>query len=271
MPKHLKSLAFFMFLGCALTWAQTETGQISGTVLDPTGAAVPKAKVTARSLATGAVRSTTTDESGTFVLPSLLPATYELTVEASGFATAKRQLAIAPGARIGVDISLEVGRAETVVTVAENLITVNTETQTLRQVITGKQIVELPTLTRNPYALVALAGNVSEDDPSGRGAGYSINGQRAAGTNILLDGSSNNDEFTASVGQEVPLDSVQELTLLTNNFTAEYGRASAGVVNVVTKSGTNDFHGTLYEFNRSKAGFHAQSVRLLHRRAYHSG
>lgn len=250
MPKHLKSLAFFMFLGCALTWAQTETGQISGTVLDPTGAAVPQAKVTARSLATGAVRSTTTDESGTFVLPNLLPATYELTVEASGFATAKRQLAIAPGARIGVDISLEVGRAETVVTVAENLITVNTETQTLGQVITGKQIVELPTLTRNPYALVALAGNVSEDDPSGRGAGYSINGQRAAGTNILLDGSSNNDEFTASVGQEVPLDSVQELTLLTNNFTAEYGRASAGVVNVVTKSGTNDFHGTLYEFNR---------------------
>src|SRR5260370_36405323 len=86
-----------------------------------------------------------------------------------------------------------------------------------------------------------------------RGAGYNINGLRAAGTNILLDGAATTDEFTASVGQTVPLDSVQEINILTNNFTAEYGRASAGVINVTTKSGTNDFHGTAYEFGRYAA------------------
>jgi outer membrane receptor protein involved in Fe transport len=84
-----------------------------------------------------------------------------------------------------------------------------------------------------------------------RGTGYNINGQRSASTNILLDGSANNDEFTATVGQAVPLDSVQEFSVVTNNFSAQYGRATGGVVNVATKSGTNQFRGTGYEFYRS--------------------
>ncbi len=97
---------------------------------------------------------------------------------------------------------------------------------------------------------MALAGNVSDAGMGSRGAGFSINGQREASTNILLDGSSNNDEFNATVGQQIPLDAVAEFSVLTSDFTAEYGRASGGVVNVVTKSGTNAFHGTAYEFNR---------------------
>ena len=87
-------------------------------------------------------------------------------------------------------------------------------------------------------------GNVSGNTPDGRGVGYAINGQRASSTNVLLDGIANNDEFGAGVGQSVPLDSVQEFSVLTNNFTAEYGRATGGIVNAVTKSGTNAFHGT---------------------------
>src|SRR5205085_3398899 len=97
---------------------------------------------------------------------------------------------------------------------------------------------------------VALAGNVSDAGVGTRGAGVAINGQRESSTNILLDGASNNNEFNGNVGQQVPLDSVQEFSVLTSNFTAEYGRASGGVVNVVTKSGTNEYHGTAYEFNR---------------------
>ncbi len=113
---------------------------------------------------------------------------------------------------------------------------------------------ELPTSpTRNPYALVATSGNVTEDSNGDRGAGFAINGQRSASTSILLDGAENVDTFTATVGQTVPLDSVQEFSVLTNNFGAEYGRASGGVVNLVTKSGTNNFHGTAYEFNRISA------------------
>jgi hypothetical protein len=109
----------------------------------------------------------------------------------------------------------------------------------------------LPTLTRNPYALVQLSGNASDDlQGSGRGTGFSLNGQRSASTNVLLDGGENVDNYTATVGQSVPLDSVQEFRVITSNFSAEYGRASGGVVNVTTRPGTNDFHGTLYEFNR---------------------
>src|SRR5262249_16868552 len=121
---------------------------------------------------------------------------------------------------------------------------------------TSKDLTNLPLLTRNPYDLVGGVANVSSGTDAGltmRGAGYNINGLRAAGTNILLDGAANNDEFNATVGQTVPLDSVQEINILTNNFTAEYGRASAGVVNVTTKSGTNSFHGTAYEFGRYAA------------------
>jgi outer membrane receptor protein involved in Fe transport len=114
-------------------------------------------------------------------------------------------------------------------------------------------LTELPTITRNPYEPGRDAGTVSEDDPSGRGAGVSINGLRSAGTNVMLDGVANNDEFVASVGQMTPLDSVQEVGIITNNFTAEYGRASAGIINVTTKSGSNAFHGTAYEFNRVSA------------------
>ena len=95
-----------------------------------------------------------------------------------------------------------------------------------------------------------MSGNVSDAGLGTRGAGVAINGQRESSTNILLDGASNNDEFAGNIGQQVPLDAVQEFSVLTSNFTSEFGRASGGIVNVVTKSGTNTFHGTAYEFNR---------------------
>lgn len=231
--------------------AQTETGQIVGNVLDPSGASIPGATVTVKSLATGGARTETSDAAGGFAFANLLPATYEVTATASGFATFKQNVEVTVGSRVGVDVKLEVGKSETVVEVAASAVVVNTETQTITQDISTRQVLELPSLTRNPYDFVVTSGNVSPDDPSGRGVGYAINGLRSSSTNIMLDGVANNDEFTATVGQAVPLDSVQEYSIVTNNFTAEYGRASAGVVNVATKSGTNDFHGTLYEFLRA--------------------
>src|SRR5262249_46307423 len=117
-------------------------------------------------------------------------------------------------------------------------------------VMSQNEIRELPNLTRNPYQFVAISGNVSDAGMGTRGAGVAINGQRESSTNILLDGASNNDEFSGAIGQQIPLDAVQEFSVLTSNFTAEYGRASGGIVNVATKSGSNQFHGTAYEFNR---------------------
>ncbi|MGQ9634561.1 MAG: carboxypeptidase regulatory-like domain-containing protein [Bryobacteraceae bacterium] len=241
-------LALLAFAG--ISAAQTETGQVTGKVLDPSGAVVPNAKVSLKSLTTNLVRDTVSNEDGIYLFPSVLPGDFELTVEVPGFARSSQNVVVTVGARVGVDVRLEVGRPETVIQVTETAGLVNVETQTLSTVITRQSLADLPTLTRNPYELVVTAGNISGGDPSGRGVGYAINGQRSSSTNILLDGSANNDEFTATPGQYVPLDSVQEFSLLKSNFTAEYGRATGGVVNVATRSGTSEFHGSLYEYNR---------------------
>jgi hypothetical protein len=234
-------------------FGQAETGQIAGTIVDPSGASVASNDIKVRNVATGAERATTASSDGIFTVTNLSPGEYEVTVIASGFDTYKSRATVTVGSKLGLDVKLQVGTTGTVVEVAESAVTVNTETQTVQQTLTTAQVLELPTLSRNPYSLIVTSGNVSEDDPSGRGAGVAINGLRSASTNILLDGVSNNDEFGASVGQSVPLDAVQEIGIVTNNFTAEVGRASAGIINVTIKSGTNGFHGTAYEFNRVSA------------------
>jgi outer membrane receptor protein involved in Fe transport len=253
--RALSTLALlFALLGATAfnAFPQAETGQIVGTVADPSGSFVPNATVTVTAVTTGTQRTETTNAAGGFTFTNLQPQDYDIAVAAAGFSTLKQRTTVTVGMKLGLDLKLAVGKAETIVEVTETAgtITVNTETQTISQTITTEQINELPTLTRNPYALVTTAGNVSEDDPSGRGVGVAINGLRSQSTNVLLDGVANNDEFGAAVGQSVPLDSVQEVGIITNNFTAEYGRASAGIINVTTKSGSNAFHGTAYEFVR---------------------
>jgi hypothetical protein len=250
MAGKLLACLLGLMLTAVLVWGQAETGQITGTVMDQTGAVVPNAKVTVKGVATGSVRTATTNASGIYTVTNLQPAEYTVTVEATGFSTKSVSVNVAVGSRVGQDIQLQVGQTGTTIEVAETATTVNTETQTLGGIVNSQQIVELPSINRNPYALVGTVGNVSGNTPDGRGAGFAINGQRASSTNVLLDGVANNDEFAAVIGQAVPLDAVQEFSVLTNNFTAEFGRATGGIVNAVTKSGTNGFHGTAYEFNR---------------------
>jgi outer membrane receptor protein involved in Fe transport len=248
-------------VGCVLllfstwTFGQTETGQITGTISDATGAVLLGAKVVAKSVNTGLAREATTNSAGIYTIPSLKPGVYEVTVTASGFQSITQRVQLTVGANSEVSVQLAVGSAtETIEVISSAGNAVNTESQTLSETITSQQIEMLPTSpTRNPYALVGTSGNVSEDPNSNRGAGFSINGMRSASTDILLDGAENVSTFDAKIGQTVPLDSVQEFSVLTNNFTAEYGRASGGVVNLVTKSGTNTFHGSAYEYNRVAA------------------
>ena len=257
---YRKTLRLICVAGALLllsVWAfsQAETGVISGTVSDSSNAVVPGATVTVVSTTTGLTRSTATANAGEYAITNLPPTTYTLTVERTGFQKLSRQVQVLVGSRNDVSVQLAVTGASTTVevTAAGETAAVNTETQTLSQVVTAQQITELPTLTRDPYDLVATSGNVAEDMQSDRGAGFAINGQRSADTDILLDGGENVNLFDATVGQSVPLDSVQEFRVVTSNFTAEYGRAGGGVVNVSTKSGTNQFHGSLYEFNRVSA------------------
>jgi outer membrane receptor protein involved in Fe transport len=257
MSRIVNLISLFVIVTLVSVWAfgQAESGTINGIVTDNTGAVVIGATVTATSVDTGLVRTTTTASAGEYAITNLPPKLYNVAIEAQGFQKYVHQIKVGVGSMNDVSAKLVVTGASTTVDVTGSAETavVNTENQTLSQTINSKQMVDLPTLTRNPYDLVATAGNVTEDNNSDRGAGYSINGARSADTDILLDGGENVDLFTATVGQSVPLDTVQEFSVLTNNFTAEYGRAGGGVVNVATKSGSNDFHGTLYEFNRLSA------------------
>src|ERR1700686_1929110 len=242
----------FAVLGVSvMVFGQAETGKITGRVLDSTGAVVNAAKVTAISTETNQTREVNTSNGGEYTITNLPAGKYLVTVNASGFSEFKEPVEVTVGSVVTIDAHLAVGAAGTVLEVvgqgggAE----VDTETQTLGATITPNQIMNLPSLTRNAYDFVLTAGNVSEGDNGNRGVGVSINGQRSASTNILLDGAENVDLFTASVGQQIPLDSVQEFKLSTSNFTADYGRASGGGGNVSTKSGTNSFQGSLYEYN----------------------
>ncbi len=239
---------------------QTETGKIVGTVIDPQGAVIAGASVRIKSVDKSSERRILTDETGNFIASNLLPGNYEVTVEAPGFDTKVVRTLVTVGSTVNLSIPLELGKSGTTVDVySYEGLRPETKSQEVSTVVNQKQIRELPTLTRNPYDLVRLSGNISslpsfadegEGDVVGRGVNFAINGQRASGVNILLDGADNNDNFNAGVGQNVPLDSIQEFRVISNSFSAEYGRASAGVVNVVTKSGSNELHGTAYEFNR---------------------
>ncbi|HMK30150.1 MAG TPA: carboxypeptidase regulatory-like domain-containing protein [Terriglobales bacterium] len=248
------------FSGAAL--AQFEKGSIGGTVTDASGAVVVGAAITVTDTGTNAVRTTTTDSAGGYTVTNLPPAVYEVKASAKGFGDISQKIQVSPGVRGSLDIQLKAAGTETTVEVVSAAETqVDTESSSLTQVVDTKRVAQLPSLTRDPYDFVQTLGNVNQDSSSGtggkdeitRGAGVSVNGQRSAGVDILLDGGENVDLYTTKVGQSVPLDAVEQFTVTSSNFTAEYGRASGGVINVVTKSGTNAFHGSLYEFNRVSA------------------
>jgi hypothetical protein len=266
----------YLFLLLALVpgraFAQADTGTIAGTVRDTSGAVVPDSMVTVRNVATGAQRAVQTGSDGVYTVPGLPAAMYDVTVSKAGFADYKAQATVTVGSHITLDVPLSVSQVSTtveVVAVAGGAGEVNTQTAEISQIVTPEQVENLPTLTRNPYDFVALAGNVSGGDRSvssgnpqltgsgqnstDRGVGFSINGQRASGTEILLDGAENTNIFDTTVALLIPQDAVQEFRVITNNFDAQYGRAAGGIVNVSTKSGSNAFHGDGWEFNRLSA------------------
>jgi hypothetical protein len=249
-----------LMLFAAISLAQTETGQITGKVTDPNGAVIPNASISIKSVDTGHERTATANEDGSYSIVALQPGIYEVTAQAGSFKPGTKRVHVTVGSKVTVDLQLTVSEvAGTVNVTSVGGIEVNTTSQELSNVVNGTQIRTLPTLTRNPYDLIRLSNNVATDDPgtpvagvgtAGRGAGFGINGQRAASTDLLLDGVDNTDLYYASVGQKVPLDAVSEFRVVTSNFSAEYGRATGGVINVATRSGSKEFHGSLYEFNR---------------------
>lgn len=255
------SIVLALAISSGTTMAQSATGQIVGKVTDPNGAVVSGATVSAKAVDTGRETTATSDDQGGYIITALQPGLYDITVQAGNFKPSNQRVQVTIGSKVSVDTQLALTEVvgASVSVIASEGVEVNTQTAEVSNIVTGTQIRELPTLTRNPYDLIGLANNVSNDDPgpavpgvgvSGRGAGFNINGLRAASTNVLLDGVDNNNVYYAALGQNIPLDAVGEFRVITSNFSAEYGRASGGIVNVLTRSGSNSFHGSAFAFNR---------------------
>jgi Carboxypeptidase regulatory-like domain len=247
-------------------YAAEPTGTIAGSVTDPSGAVVSGAKVTATSLSTALSRSTTSAVDGGYILPLLPVGVYSLSVEANGFKRAEqRGIEVRTDANASVPIVLQIGAVSDAVTVEADSQMVETRSSTLSQVVGQRKIIDLPLNGRNAATLVLLApgtadlhaGNARGSGDAIQGGSYpgaqsiSSSGSRSDGVNYHLDGGSNIDHYT-NVNNPFPNpDALEEFSVQTNNYSAEYGRASGAIVNVVTKSGTNAFHGDVFEFLRN--------------------
>ena len=232
--------------------AQADLGSISGVVTDASGAVIANATITVTNTATGASRVSTTNSKGEYTITQLNPGDYSISTTASGFGQTTESLTLTVGSSRFIPVKLAVAGGQTVVTItADDTTTVHLENPEVSTVITNDEIQNLPLPDRNPYALVSLSGNVSTNITGGnRGVNFNIAGGRSASVDILLDGAENTDLYAVGVGQTVPQDATEEFSVVTASEGAEYGRASSGAVNVGTKSGTNAFHGDLYDYNR---------------------
>ncbi len=260
---RLFALSFFL---ATVAWAQQPTGTITGTVSDPTGAAVVGAKVVATNLNTGLTRDTTTANDGGYVFPLLPVGFYGLSVQAQGFRSfEQRGIEVKTDASSPVPITLQIGSATQTVTVQSNAEMVQTQSGALSEVVSQRKIVELPLNGRNPATLVLLTPGTSDMTANGfscssdtiQSTSYpgaqaiSVNGARTDMVNYNLDGGSNEDPYTNTNNPFPNPDALEEFSVQTNSYSAEYGRGSGAVVNIVTKSGTNDFHGSAFDFLRN--------------------
>ena len=249
--------------------AQEAGGTVVGTITDPGGAAVAGAGVTIRNVATGVTRNTTTSDDGVYVAPNLIPGTYEITVTLTGFATAVIQnVGLLAGERREVNVSMKIGQVSDKVNVVSTEISdVELASSEVRGVMDSHTVNELPLNGRDWTSLTLLepgvaqvrtqkALGVSNDRPNrGLGTDITIGGNRPQGNNYQLDGVSINDYSSGSPGSVtggvLGVDAVQEFSVITSNAPADYGKTSGGVINAASRSGTNAFHGSAYEFIRN--------------------
>ncbi|MGP0099007.1 MAG: carboxypeptidase regulatory-like domain-containing protein [Terriglobales bacterium] len=243
------------FLGTKYAAGQQATAQIMGTVKDASGALIADAKVTLRNASTNTTRSTTTNKDGGYLFSLVTIGAYELTVEQPGFEKYVRKgitLEINQNARL--DVALQVGAASQIVEVQGDVTQVDTVSATLGKVETTQRIQDLPLAARDTMQLGLLqAGTFAPDQDDGSGNPFSVSGQRSESMTFLLDGADNNDFLGNNMVVDPNPDAVAEFKILTNNYEAEYGRTSGGIVNQVIKNGTNAIHGDLFDYFRNTA------------------
>src|SRR5262245_63195013 len=227
--------------------AQTALGTLRGVVVDEQGAALPGVTVTARHTETNTVQTAVTGAEGQYLLPNLKPGKYQISGELSGFSPNKQQLDVRVGQDLTVNLTLKVGGVTEAVEVVGKSVTVETQS-TLATVITNKQIDDLPTVARDFSALATISpgATTSTATGTGQGTGVSISGQRPFTNGIVVDGANNQMQFYGRQSNDFPQDWIQEFQVLTNSFSAEYGQAAGGMLNVVTRSGANRASARVY-------------------------
>lgn len=243
-----------------MAWAQTFTARLSGTILDPAGAPVAGATITATQVETNAVKSATSDAAGVYAIPILPPGLYEVSVSAAGFQKkVQKQVSLEINQSAALDFKLELLSVATEVQVTEEAPVLQTDAGSVGTTINSQTIDELPLVQRDVMAVVRLAPGVIAkgqvgDARGGRGvfnSNFSVGGGRTSTNEVLLDGAVNTIGDFNGVAFSPPPDAVQEFRVETNSFSAEFGRTGGGAVNILTKAGGNKYHGTAYYYHQN--------------------
>ncbi|MGI4758604.1 MAG: TonB-dependent receptor domain-containing protein [Janthinobacterium lividum] len=252
-----------MFGGASLAHAQLTTADIVGTVTDASGAVVPNAQVVAKNLATNVSRTITTGASGDYTFSLLQPGHYSVTVTAAGFKVSNTpDLAIEAGDRARNDAHLQLGNASETISVEAQTPLLQSENATVSSTVTAQAVQDLPLNGRNYVQLVQLVPGANEGPGNGLTSGgrpddrrqsssISVNGQDDTLNNFTIDGFDNNERVIGTSGVRPNVEGIQEISVQTNSYAPEAGRTAGGVINIVTKSGGNSFHGSAYEYFRN--------------------
>ncbi len=249
------SLAVTVFIGLTGANAQTFKATVVGQVVDSAGASVPNATVTITQPATNQTQTVTSDGDGNFTISQLDPGSYTLRVEASNFKILEQtNLVLETNQSARLSLILAAGNISETVTVEAEAPVINTETSGKGEVITPRQVQELPLNGRNFTDLALLTPGVyrrpADDD---QGEGLATSGTRTDASNFILDGTNNRNDRNSAVGVNTSVDSIREFRVETSSYSAEFGRTAGAQINVVTKSGTNRFSGSLFEYVRNDA------------------
>jgi hypothetical protein len=251
-------LVVMVVVAASAAFAQTPTGQINGTVYDASSASVPAAVIRVTNSEKGTERVTSSNEAGAYAVPALEPGLYHVSVEKQGFRGANRNaIELHVNSNLRLDFTLEPGSVTESVLVESSAPLLQTTEASLGAVVENKKIVDLPLNGRNPFGLIYLVpGAVQYQQQNLPGnniplSNFSINGGPAMFNEVLLDGIPNTSPQFNQYAVIPSIDAVQEFKVQTNNMSAEFGRTSGGVINVSMRSGTNHFHGVLYEFFRN--------------------
>ncbi len=261
MASRVRALCIILFVLAMpmglLAQSRLTAADIQGTIRDQSGAVLPGVTVTATNVATNQSRTTVTDREGRYYIGALQPGVYTISAELSGFAPQKRKdLRLQIGQLAELQFNLRAGAAEAITVSARAPVVDITETS-VSTVVGQEQIDSLPTNGRNFLSFSVITPGVTTDRTPQQGAsatsGLSFGGQRARSNNIMVDGVDNNDPIVGAVRATFSQEAIQEFQVLTNSYSAEFGKASGGVVNIITRSGTNEPSGNAFEFFRNKS------------------